>query len=102
MRRFLIEVIAIVCTLLVAALLIFLFTQNIGPNNYDTFIGNVSKVPLTITSPVYRQILTLPVKEGDMVTKGQTLATVEILNPDTIPAPSGLYQVNGNTLSIRS
>jgi hypothetical protein len=102
MRRFLIEVIAIMCALLFAAVLIFFFTQNIGQNNYDTFTGYVSKVPLTITSPVYGQILTLPVKEGDTVTKGQTLATVEILNPDTIPAPSDLYHVQGKKLSIQS
>jgi len=102
MKRFLIEVIAILCTLLVAAGLIFLFTQNIGQNYYDTFTGYVSKAPLTVTSPVYGQILTLPVKEGDTVTKGQTLATIEILNPDTIPAPSNLYQVHGNILSIQS
>ncbi len=102
MKRFLMEVIAIVCALLVAVVLIFFFTQNIGQNNYDTFTGNVSKLPLTITSPVYGQILTLPVKEGDTVTKGQTLATVEILNPATIPAPSDLYHVHGKMLSIQS
>ncbi len=96
------EVIAILCVLLLAAVLIFFFTQNIGQNNYDTFSGYVSKVPLTITSPVYGQILTLPVKEGDMVTRGQTLATIDILNPDTIPAPSALYHVHGKTLSIQS
>src|SRR5205823_3704512 len=102
MRRWLIEVIAIVCALLIAAVLIFFFTLNIGQSNYDTFTGYVSKVPLVITSPVYGQILTLPVKEGDTVTKGQTLATIEILNPDTIPASSDLYQVHGKILSIQS
>src|SRR5712692_6707285 len=102
MRKVLIEALAILCTLLVAAVLIFFFTLNIGQNNYDTFTGYVSKVPLTITSPVYGQILTLPVKEGNTVTKGQTLATVEILNTDTIPAPSDLYQVQGKKLSIQS
>src|SRR6266516_7851159 len=96
------EVIAILCVLLLAAVLIFFFTQNIGQNNYDTFSGYVSKVPLTITSPVYGQILTLPVKEGDTVSKGQTLASIEILNPNTIPAPSDLYQVHGNRLSVQS
>ena len=102
MRKVLKEVLAILCTLLIAAVLIFFFTLNIGQNTYDTFTGYVSKVPLTITSPVYGQILTLPVKEGNTVTKGQTLATVEILNPDTIPAPSGLYHVQGKILSIQS
>src|SRR2546421_12993981 len=101
-RKILLEVIAIMFALLFAAVLVFFFTQNIGQNNYDTFTGNVSKAPLTITSPVYGQILTLPVREGDTVAKGQTLATVEILNPDTIPAPSGLYQVHGNMLSVPS
>ena len=102
MRGWLKEVIAIICVLFVAALLIFFFTQNIGQNNYDTFTGYVNKTPLTITSPVYGQILTLPVTEGSMVTKGQTLATIEILNPDTIPAPSNLYHVQGKILSIQS
>ena len=102
MRKILLEVIAIMFALLFAAVLVFFFTQNIGQNNYDTFTGNVSKAPLTITSPVYGQILTLPVKEGDTVTKGQTLATVEILNPNTIPAPSALYHVHGNMLSVQS
>lgn len=102
MKKILIEVIAIMCTLLFAVVLIFFFTQNIGQNNYDTFTGNVSKVPLTITSPVYGQILTLPVKEGDTVNRGQTLATIEILNPDTTPASSDLFHVNGKMLSIQS
>jgi hypothetical protein len=102
MKKILIEVIAILGTLLFAAVLIFFFTQNIGQNDYDTFTGNVSKVPLNITSPVYGQILTLPVKEGDVVTKGQTLATIEILNPDTTPASSDLFHVNGKRLSIQS
>jgi len=102
MRKILLEVIAIMFALLFAAVLVFFFTQNIGQNNYDTFTGNVSKAPLTITSPVYGQILTLPVREGDTVAKGQTLATVEILNPDTIPAPSALYHVHGNMLSVQS
>ena len=102
MKKILIEVLAVVCTLLVAGVLISLFSLNIGQNTYDTFTGYVSKVPLTITSPVYGQILTLPVKVGDTVSKGQTLASIEILNPNTIPTPSDLYHVHGNRLSVQS
>src|SRR5438105_12373787 len=102
MRKILLEVIAMMFALLFAAVLVFFFTQNIGQNNYDTFTGNVSKAPLTITSPVYGQILTLPLREGDTVAKGQTLATVEILNPNTIPAPSALYHVHGIMFSVQS
>lgn len=102
MKKLLIEILAIVCTLLVAAVLIFFFTLNIGQNNYDTFTGYVSKAPLTITSPVYGQIRTLPVQEGGTVTRGQTLATIQILNPATTPASSDLYHVQGNILSILS
>ncbi len=103
MKRFLIEVLAIVCTLLVAAVIILFFTQNIGQNTYDTFTGHVNKVPINISSPVYGQIVTLPVNEGDTVTKGQTLATIQILNSDVaIPASSDLFQVHGKILSIQS
>ncbi len=101
MRKILLEVIAILVVLVIAgAVILVLFTQNVA--RYDTFTGNIEKAPINITSPVYGQILTLPVHEGDTVRKGQTLATIHILNPDTIPAPSPLYRVNGMNLSVQS
>jgi hypothetical protein len=104
MKKFLKELIAFVCALLIAAVIIFLFTQNlVNKTNYDTFTGNVNKVPIDISSPAYGQILTLPFTEGAMVTKGQTLATIQILASNfTLPPSSGLYLVSKNVLSIQS
>ena len=101
MKKILIEIATFILVLAIAVPLIFLlFTQNVA--HEDTFTGNVQKAPINITSPVYGQILTLPVHEGDSVRKGQTLATIHILNPNTIPEASPLYRVNGMSLSVQS
>ena len=103
MKKIILEVVAVLVTLIVAlAIILFLFTQNVGQTTYDTFTGNVNKMPLIISSPVYGQITTLSVTEGDIVQKGQLLATIHMLNSNTIPAQSLLYQVDGMTLSVHS
>ena len=102
MKKILIEAFALLLTLFVAGVIVlFLFTQNVGQTT-DTFTGIVSKVPIKITSPVYGQILTLSVKEGTTVTRGQTLVTIHILNANTLPTQSDLYHIHGLTLSIQS
>lgn len=101
MKKILIEIIAFVLVLAIAVPLIFLlFTQNVEHD--DTYTGNISKAPINITSPVYGQILTLPVHEGDRVRQGQTLATIHILNPNTLPTDSPLYHIKGMQLSVQS
>ncbi len=104
MKKIVIEIITFLCALLIAAALIFTLIQNVsGQSGYDTFTGSVNKVPITISSPVYGQILTLPFTGGATVMKGQTLATIEILAPHfTLPASTDLFHVRGNILSIQS
>jgi multidrug efflux pump subunit AcrA (membrane-fusion protein) len=104
MKRLLKEFIALVLVIIVAAGLIFLFTLN-KQVTYDSFTGNIHKVPINLSSPVYGQIQTLPVTEGTTVTKGQELATVQILNTNssTLLSPSSnLYSVQGNVVRLRS
>ena len=103
MKKILKELIALECSLIVAIVLIFLITQLVGQTNYDTFVGNVNKVPIDVSSPVYGQILTLPLTEGETVKKGQTLATIRIFGTHfTPPASSDLFHVQGNILSVQS
>jgi hypothetical protein len=102
-KKLLKELIALACALCVAAALIFLYTLNLGQTNYDTFVGKVNKLPIIISSPVYGEILTMPVTEGAIVTKGKLLATIQILTPHfTLPASSDLFQVYQNILSVQS
>jgi hypothetical protein len=103
MRKIILEVMLGVSALLIAALLILLFTQNIGQNEFDTFSGHVYKAPINISSPVYGQILSLQIAEGDSVVKGQTLATLQILNT-AVPIPTGspLFHQHGKILSLQS
>jgi hypothetical protein len=102
-KKLLKELIALVCALCVAAALIFLYTLNLGQTNYDTFVGKVNKLPIVISSPVYGEILTMPVTEGAIVTKGKLLATIQILAPHfTLPASNDLFQVYQNILSVQS
>jgi hypothetical protein len=91
-------------------IIVSIFAYNTAQTTYDTFAGNVRKLPLNITSPVYGQIINLPEHEGDTVRKGQTLATIHILNPvlksvlkpATLPASSAIYHVKGTQLRIES
>ncbi len=102
MKKIILEIIAVIGALAVAGVIIlFLFTQNIGQVTFDTFSGTVNKTPVNITSPVYGQIMTLPTGEGDTVKPGQILATIHILNPNTIPVKSPLYSVNTQTMILQ-
>jgi hypothetical protein len=66
-------------------------------------IVSIVAAGLNISSPVYGQILTLPVAEGATVKEGQVLATVQILGPNFTPSTSSnLYSVSGNILSLQS
>jgi hypothetical protein len=105
MKKILKELVAVVGALLVAAALIFAFTQyvSVSKTDYETFVGNVNKVPIDISSPAYGEVLTLPFTEGAVVRQGQTLATIQILVPHfTPPNTSELFYMNGNVLSIQS
>lgn len=97
-----IEGIAILLVLALAALIILaLFTKNIQQSWYDTFTGDVSKTPTTITSPVYGQVTSLPVQEGQSVRTGQVLAVINIIQQtEHLALNSALYQVQGNTLRV--
>ena len=101
-KKIILELVAVLITLGVAfAIIVPLFGYSIGQTTYDTFAGTIKKTPLTITSPVYGQIMSLPEHEGDSVHVGQLLAIVHMLNPASIPANSPLYQVNVKSMLIK-
>jgi hypothetical protein len=102
MKKLLKELLALLLVGIVAAGLIFLFTRNLQ-TSYDTFTGNVHKIPINISSPTYGQIISLPVSEGATVKEGQVLATVQILSSNFTPSQSSnLYSVSGNILTLMS
>lgn len=104
-KKILVEGVAAIMTLALAGVIItLLFTRNITPD--DTFKGTVEKTSANITSPVYGQIETVPVQEGDTIHKGEVLATIRIMSissvPVSIPVNKALYRVNGVQMSILS
>src|SRR5258708_19689974 len=76
------ELFVLVAVLLVAGGFVFGYTQVAqAPSRYDTFPRKVNKVPLQISSPVYGQVLTLPLAEGSHGPHGQLLPTLHRLHP---------------------
>lgn len=105
MPKILKELIALICVLCIAGGIVLFLVQNLGRSqaSYDSFTGYVNKVPIDISSPAYGQVLTLPFSEGSTVTKGQTLATIQVLDPHyKLTVSNGLYQVHGDILSVQS
>jgi Biotin-lipoyl like len=101
--RVLRELVVLVVVLLVAGGLVFGYTQvATAPSRYDTFPGKVNKVPLQISSPVYGQVLTLPLAEGSQVTQGQVLATIQVLDRNFKLPATPLFTLQGDTLSVVS
>jgi hypothetical protein len=104
MRRIIKEVAVLVGVLVVAGALILGYTQlALTPARYDTFTGRVNKLPLQIASPVYGQLLTLPLTVGAQVTQGQVIATIQVLDRNfKLPADSEMFKLQGGTLSVVS
>jgi len=97
------ELFVLVAVLLVAGGFVFGYTQVAqAPSRYDTFPGKVNKVPLQISSPVYGQVLTLPLAEGSHVTKGQLIATIQVLDRNFKLPATQLFTLQGDTLSVIS
>jgi hypothetical protein len=103
-RRILKEAAVLVVVLLVAGTVIFVYTQAaLTPTRYDAFPGRVNKIPLQISSPVYGQLLSLPLTEGSQVNQGQVIATIQVLDRNfRLPANSHLFTMQGDTLSVVS
>ena len=104
MVRVLRELVVLVVVLLVAGGLIVGYAQVAStPSRYDTFSAKVNKLPLQISSPVYGQLLTLPLAEGSQVGLGQVIATVQVLDRNfKLPSGSQLFKLQGDTLSVVS
>lgn len=104
MVRVLRELVVLVVVLLVAGGLIAGYAQVAStPSRYDTFSAKVNKLPLQISSPVYGQLLTLPLAEGSQVSLGQVIATVQVLDRNfKLPSDSQLFKLQGDTLSVVS
>ncbi len=104
MVRVLRELVVLVAVLLVAGGLVFGYAQVAStPSRFDTFQGRVNKLPLQISSPVYGQLLTLPLAEGSQVSLGQVIATIQVLDRNfKLPTDTKLFQLQGDTLSVVS
>jgi hypothetical protein len=104
MKKVFKEIIVLVCVLIVAAVVIIPIILNVAQReNYDTLNGKVEKLPINISSPAYGIILSIPVNEGSTITEGQTLATVQVLDPLFKLQDTGkLYLMQKNILTIRS
>lgn len=101
------EVSVLVLALLVAGGLMYGYTAFAAAKpRYDTMTGAVRHVPLAISTPVYGEIVSLPVSLGDQVKKGQTLAVISRLDNGsgfTVPRHSDLYRQNSNgTIALLS
>ena len=101
------ELSVLVLALLAAGGLMYGYTAYAAAQpRYDTMTGAVRHVPLAISSPVYGEIMSLPVSLGDQVKKGQTLAVISRLDNGsgiTVPRHSDLYRENSNgTIALLS
>jgi len=104
MRRIFNEAVVLLGVLALVAVLIGGYTQvAMAPARYDTFTGRVNKVPLQISSPVFGQLLSLPLAVGSPVVQGQVVATIQVLDRNfRLPADSQLFKLQGQTLSVVS
>lgn len=105
-KRFVKELLALVFVVAVAVGLMFAFTVNAERKpQYKQFQGRVVALPVNVSSPVYGQITSLAVTDGDTVHTGETLATVQMLDPQhaNVPNDSALYSTDGDqTIKIKS
>ena len=104
MRRVFSEAAVLIGVLALAGVLVFGYTQlALAPARYDTFTGRVNKVPLQLSSPVYGQLLSLPLAAGSPIAQGQVIATIQVLDRNfRLPADSRLFTLQGDTLSVVS
>jgi hypothetical protein len=104
MRRIAAEVMLLACVLLVAGGLVLGLTRLVGAQSaYDTFTGRVNRIPVQISSPVYGQVLSLPVQEGGQVDAGRALVTIQVVDRSfRVPQNSQLFKLQGDTLSVLS
>jgi hypothetical protein len=104
MGRILREGAVLLAVLLIAGGVVLVYTQvALTPNPYDTFPGRVNKLPLQIASPVAGQLLSMPLAVGAEVTKGQVLATIQVLDRNfRMPVDSSLFKLQGDKLLVIS
>ena len=104
MRRIVSEVAVLVGVVIVVGAMVYGYTQvALAPARFDTFTGKVNKLPLQISSPVYGQLLSLPLSVGSEVTQGQVIATIQVLDRNfKLLADSQLFKLQGGTLSVLS
>jgi len=104
MRRIAAELMLLACVLLVAAGIALGLTRMVGAQtSYDTFTGRVNRIPVQIASPVYGQVLSLPVREGGTVDAGRPLVTIQVVDRSfRVPQNSQLFKLQGDILSLLS
>lgn len=74
----------------------------LAPPQTDIFPGRVLISPVSISAPVYGQILSFSVKEGEQVKTGQLLFTLWILNKATLPPEGSIYHIQQDKILVKS
>ncbi len=92
--------VGVIVLLTLALVLVFTGVAN-GQGAAATFGGSVHQVPISVSSPVYGQIVALPVTEGTLVTHGQVVAVIQSLDPHVRPfSVDGMYRATGSTVEV--
>lgn len=98
-KRIVKELLVLAVALLVAGGIMYGYTQNVSAQpTYKVLAGEVDQLPLTVSSPIYGEILSLPVAVGAHVSAGETLATIQRLDGDKIALPqhTDLFHIKQN------
>lgn len=93
------ELLVLVVALLVAGGIMYGYTRSVSAKpSYDVLSGEVHQIPLTVSSPIYGEILSMPYSAGSQVKKGETLATIQRLDGGKIALPqhTDLFHVQQN------
>jgi len=91
------EIIVLVFILFVSGIGIFFLVKNIkAEKGYTLFSGKIVKKELSIVSPVFGSVESLPAQEGQLVKKGDTIAVIKIFTY----ANSSIPNIDSETFSV--
>jgi hypothetical protein len=80
------EIAVLFVALAVAGSIMYAFVSSrSGQPTYVTMQGSIQRLPLDVSSPIYGQIVSMPAQQGMKVQKGQALAIIQGLGPQTAP-----------------
>lgn len=105
-KRIIAELATLIVVIAVAVGLMLAFTVSASAKPlYTQMAARMITLPVNVSSPVYGQIVELHVMPGQQVTKGESLAVVQMLDPQhaNVPTGSRLYKaLSHNRVEITS